>query len=129
MKNSFRNPDTQVLTGWGYADSNGSDLVRAEPEGFALEPGQWKLVNDNWVAHTQVIVPQVVTRFQARLALFQQGLLEAVEMAIAGADRPTQLAYEAGTFERHSPVVVGMAQALGLTDGQLDDLFILAATL
>ncbi|MEM5371369.1 hypothetical protein V4C53_35790 [Paraburkholderia azotifigens] len=52
-KNSFRDPDFNVLKAWGYTDQNQpGDLVRTEADDFNLEPGKWQLVNDQWVAYS-----------------------------------------------------------------------------
>ena len=75
-----------------------------------------------------------VTMRQARLALLQQNLLSQVETAIAAMQEPekSQVSIEweyASTVERTSPWIGTMGTALGLTEEQLDDLFVLAATL
>jgi hypothetical protein len=76
------------------------------------------------------VIPQSVTPLQATRALLQAGFLDAVEAAVAAADRETQLAWAKATaFERNSPFVLGMKTVLGWTDEQVDSLFILAATL
>lgn len=75
-------------------------------------------------------VPQVVTRFQARAALHLAGLLQQVEtmMAASETDMLARLAWQdAQEFRRQSPTVLAMAQALGLSDAQLDELFTTAA--
>lgn len=73
-------------------------------------------------------VPQRVSRLQARLALLDAGLLADVETALSGADVVTQMAWaEAVEFRRNSPTVESIAAELGLTDGQIDDLFRYAA--
>lgn len=75
-------------------------------------------------------IPQSVTRFQARAALHLAGHLEAVEALMAHGDTPmlARLAWvDAQEFRRQSPTVLAMAQALGLTDDQLDELFTSAA--
>lgn len=65
-----------------------------------------------------------VSRFQAKAALLQAGLLDQVEAAVANADPITQLAWaEALGFERQSPAILGIAQTLGWTAEQLDGLF------
>lgn len=72
----------------------------------------------------------VASRFQAKAALAQLELLELVEIYIQGADQTARLAWqEALQFERLSPTLASVAQGLGLTDQQLDDLFALAATI
>lgn len=90
--------------------------------------GKDKWIGEEWVS--VIAVPQSVTPLQATRALFQSSFLDAVEAAVAAADRETQLAWAKATaFERNSPFVLGMQTALGWTDEQLDSLFILAATL
>lgn len=65
-----------------------------------------------------------VSRFQAKAALLQAGLLDQVEAAVANSDPITQLAWaEALGFERQSPAILGIAESLGWTAEQLDELF------
>jgi len=72
-------------------------------------------------------VPFSVTPFQAKAAIYAAGLLPAVEAAIAAAPKIAQLAYSDATeFTRDSPTIATMAAALGLTDAQVDALFIAA---
>jgi len=70
----------------------------------------------------------VVSRFQAKAALMAAGHLPAVEAAISAADAITNLAWvEAVEMRRTSPMIAGLAGAIGLTDTDLDDLFRAAA--
>jgi hypothetical protein len=82
----------------------------------------------DWIA-PPVYIPQSVTRFQGKAALMQAGLLASVEAAVAASDDALlQLAWdEALTFERQSTMVTGLAAAIGLTEQQIDDLFVAAA--
>lgn len=77
-----------------------------------------------------VFIPSSVSRFQARAALLSAGLLDDVEAAMASPDTPriTQLAWQdAQEFRRDSPTVAAMASMFGLSDSQLDDLFLMAS--
>jgi hypothetical protein len=79
-------------------------------------------------------VPQSVTMRQARLALLQAGLLSSVDAAIDGLPEPDRSAAKieweyAAVVQRASGLVPAMGAALGMTEAQIDDLFILAATL
>lgn len=80
-------------------------------------------------------VPKLVTPRQAKLALLSAGLLDEVEAAIdAIADpatkRVAQIEWEyAQEIERGWPLLVQIAGAMGMTDAELDELFIAAATL
>jgi HD-GYP domain-containing protein (c-di-GMP phosphodiesterase class II) len=73
-------------------------------------------------------VPDSVTPYQARQAINAAGLREAVEAAVAGASYEVKDAWEyALAIERASPFVAAMGSALGLTEQQIDALFISAA--
>jgi len=79
-------------------------------------------------------VPQSVTMRQARLALHAAGLLTSVDAAIAAMDEPDKTAASitwefAQTVDRGFGMVPQLAAALGMTETQIDDLFIAAAKL
>ena len=78
----------------------------------------------------------VVSRFQAKAALLQMGLLDQVESLMVGMDPMTRLAWaEAVEFRRSSPLLNSLAPYLtwpdgtALTEPDLDDLFNLAQTI
>lgn len=74
----------------------------------------------------------VVSRFQGRAALHQAGLLEQVNTLINDpeTDPLTAMAWEDATeFQRNSVTLVFLADQLGLSDTQVDDLFRQAATI
>ena len=76
----------------------------------------------------------VVTMRQAQHALFLAGHLENVQPAIDALPEPDRsLAniewQKSQEVERSRPFVLTLGQALGLTETDLDDLFVLAATL
>lgn len=75
-------------------------------------------------------VPQVVTMRQANRALLAAGLLDAVDAAIAQSPREARIDWErAQDVERSNPLVASLAASLGLSDAQLDELFVAAAAL
>lgn len=80
-------------------------------------------------------VPQSVTRAQAKLALLQAGLLSSIQPAIDSIpDETTRVAAQIEwddrlSFERSSGALVSMATMLGMTDAQIDELFIAASQL
>lgn len=75
-------------------------------------------------------VPAEVSPRQIRQALTAIGLRSAVEAAVAASDQDTKDWWEFATvFERQHPMVISMAQALDVTEQQLNDLFILAGSL
>lgn len=79
-------------------------------------------------------VPQSVTMRQARLALHAAGLLSGVDAAIASMQEPAKTAATieweyASAVERNAGLVPAMAAALGMSEADIDNLFITAATL
>lgn len=80
-------------------------------------------------------VPREVTMRQAREALIDAGLIDAVEAAInalpdGAAKAKARNAWEKSqTVQRHFGLVAQLAPVLGLTSQQLDDLFIQASHL
>jgi hypothetical protein len=71
-------------------------------------------------------VPTEIQMWQARAILFRSGLLGMVEQAVKAATNPEiEIAWEyAPNVVRRSAFVSAMASALGLTDDQIDNLFI-----
>lgn len=89
-------------------------------------PSSLHVWSDGWVDGPEP-VPQEVTRAQAKLALLEFGLLANAEAAAASAGEAFQIAFnDALTFSRTSPTLLAMAQALSLSDAQLDALFVAA---
>lgn len=85
-------------------------------------------------ASAVILVPQTVTMRQARLALLGAGLLAQVSTEIAALPSPQKESAEiewefSSEVHRNKPFVIALGAALGLTEQQLDNLFITAATL
>lgn len=91
----------------------------------------------NWVTEGNIpqpvdIVPKVVSRFQARAALYEAGHLQNIEtvMASPATEMLVKLAWQdAQEFRRNSPTVIALGYALGITESDLDQLFIAAAAI
>jgi hypothetical protein len=110
-------------------------------------------LEDNWIASEvaaigdsyidgqfvkpQVIsapIPESITMRQARLALLGAGMLDDVNATIAALPEPDKSAalieWEyASEVQRHVGLVASMGAALGLTEADLDELFMQAAQL
>jgi len=83
---------------------------------------------------TPPVSPVSITMRQARLALYNVGLLPTVNAAIAGmagaAGDAARIEWEfSSEVLRNKALVASMASSLALSDAQLDALFIQAATL
>lgn len=76
-------------------------------------------------------VPFSVSKAQAQMALYNAGLLDQLEAVIAAHEyRPVRIWYEgANEWLRSNPYVSMLAPELGITEEQIDALFIAAARL
>ena len=98
----------------------------------------YKYDSEKWIEYSEypiveeVIiknVPQTITPLQTKLQLLELGLLDEVDTLVA-TDRKVQLYWEyALTIERNNEILLSMATQLGLTNEQLDDMFIQASKL
>lgn len=69
-----------------------------------------------------------VTMRQARLALLAADLLDDVEAMMTQADRAVQIEWEYATVvDRASPLVASISSSLGLSNAEIDALFVNAA--
>jgi hypothetical protein len=97
-----------------------SMLASVLPEGAVVEP----------YVPPPTPIPATVTRFQALATLAAGGWLDTVHVYIDALPRNNvqRLAFENATdWERISPTVNAIAAMLGLSDAQVDDLFIAAS--
>lgn len=122
----MRHFQDQSGTVHGYDDTQ-ADLITE-----ALSAGWTELVT--WPIPVAASVPHTVSMRQARLALFNAGLLESVNATIAAmagaAGDAARIEWEfAATVQRASPLVSDLSAALGLTSPQLDSLFTAAIDL
>lgn len=123
----------------GTANKPADDITKNVSEGApALVNGAWQITYvatdasaEEIAARQKALVPAYVTMRQARRALAAAGKLDAVAAAIAGMSEPakTQATIDweySQIVERTWPLVAALAPALGLTDAQIDQLFITA---
>lgn len=109
----FIDCDEAVQVGWLYADGEYSAPPVVEPE---------------------KVVPASITMRQARLQLHAIGKLSAVQAAINQLPEPPKTSAQiewdyAAVVERASPFVALLTPALGLSDEEMDELFIQASKL
>lgn len=80
------------------------------------------------------VIPYQVTPMQAKFALAELGLYQNVVDALAALPEPNKTKAKIGwesalDFKRDNALILMIAQALGWTEQQLDELFTLAATI
>ena len=119
------NETTQIITALDPLFSNGAwtqgwTVTDKSPEQIAAE--------------ARDMVPIAVTMRQARLAMLGAGVLSAANDAIAAMEGvqgdAARIEWEyAQEVRRDAPLVAGMAAALGLSETQIDGLFVAAAGL
>ena len=76
-----------------------------------------------------IAIPQTVSAAQAKIALFNAGLLTQVNTIMTNPATPVPMVISwnsAYNFDRSSPTLEALATQLGLTSAQLDALFIAA---
>lgn len=106
-------------------------------EAFAEEhyPGAWRLADQQYIPQNSASVPQKVSARQAHQALILAGLYDNVQAAIDAIPDGTQRAMtraewdKSNEFERSRPLLIQLAEAIGLDSEALDNLFITAAQL
>jgi hypothetical protein len=121
----YTKPDGTV---WAFEPDGSQDsLITADMT--AISDGELAILRT-----PVLVVPQEVTMRQARLALAGAGLLSAVNAAINSMPEPQKTAalieWEYSTVvKRSQPLVQSLVPILGLTEAQIDTLFIQATTL
>lgn len=93
---------------------------------------EWHLIDGVFTppAPPAVVLPQAVTMRQARLALLKANLLPSVSSAVSQGSEADQITWEYATeVSRSDALVSNLRVSLGLTETQLDNLFLLAGTL
>lgn len=91
-------------------------------------------INSAFIGLAQHTVPEAVTMRQARLALLGAGLLDAITNAIESLPSPqkeyAKISWEySQEVQRYNGFVSTLAPALGLTENDIDALFLQAKTL
>lgn len=107
------------------------DLGEVIEGGVEKVGGVWK---QKWTVRAmtpeelKALVPQVVSMRQARLALLAAGHLTAADAAATSIGGAAQIEWDYATeVRRDHPLIAGISTALGLSEEQIDDLFIAAA--
>jgi len=86
-----------------------------------------------WNQELKARLPAVATPRQIRLALLDAGLLDSVSIAFDDLSEPlrtkVQIEWEYATeIDKESPLIQALYPKLGLTEDELDDLFVAAAS-
>jgi hypothetical protein len=97
----------------------------------SIKAYEFQYINDAFVPYVpQPLIPSTVSMRQARIALLQSNLLDTVNAAINQGGEADKIKWEYATeVNRSDSLVQNMAIALQLSESDLDNLFILAATL
>ena len=93
-----------------------------ESQSAVFRDGAWEVVE---AAPVVPAVPTIVTMSQAQLALLAAGHLDAVEAAVETMPREAQILWrKANTVVRDDPLLIELAALLGLTEADVDALFV-----
>lgn len=135
-------PDER-LADWGVYRVAKVEQPVYDHETQALEEGQPVQIDGVWsqvwnvrsltTEELKSRVPRSITKRQARQELIEAGLIGAVEAAIDAIQDPTQKALmlswwnDSQTYDRDNPELITMAASIGLTEKQLDSMFLSAS--
>lgn len=128
---------------WQTISEPSPEMLASYPAGTVqvpLKPGAgFTWTGNTWappeLVAPVVVVPQVVTRRQARQALLLAGRLQDVQPAIDAIADPVQRGMvqiewdDSQEFHRTRPTLIALASAIGMTEADLDNLFTQAAQL
>ena len=119
-------PDNADLTDLGYIKIEDTEIPVMEGyTAVEVDPVDYK---QTWSLVPNVeVVPQSVTRLQAKLALLDMDMLDTVEALLVNDKRASVYWNDAVTIERQNPTLLGMATSLNLSSEQLDNIFIAAS--
>jgi hypothetical protein len=115
-----------------------ADDTYSGPDSFITAPDDFDVsrINDYRYIDNQLTLPAptVISMRQCRLALLSAGYLAQVESALSALPSPQKEAalieWEYATeVQREHPMILAIGQAIGLTDAQLDDLFVAGSLL
>lgn len=125
---------TSVPEFFGTCPDNGIVMVAGVLD--VLAQADWETMRaDEMAARAAIATPRSVTMRQARLAMLSDGILDDVEGAIAAIPDETQrkaaqIEWEyAQDVARDHWLLASLMPVIGLTDAQVDELFVLADTL
>jgi hypothetical protein len=118
-------PDVEPLPGY--------NIVNVPASNAPTPP--WRFVNGELVTATSLPkVPNSIPGWKAKAVLEMAGLLQSAQAAVASLQGDEGIAakhaWESATsFDRYGPTVTAVAAALGLSDAQLDAMFIQAESI
>ncbi len=124
------------IAGTATDNYQGEESTIDMPDDFDIENlEQYKIVENDGIKEVKIKIPVQVTIRQARLALLQAGLLDDIETTINAIEDETlkkavQIEWEyAQDIRRDWQALIMITQAMGMTDEQLDELFLTASKL
>jgi len=145
LRPDWRNDDGSPVADERLAQDGWLPIVREPPEHDDTTHMAVERAMEHWsIEPTRIVVtydveplpppsvPASVSMRQVRLALLGAGLLSSVNAAIEGLEEPHRSAalieWEYATeLRRDHPLVATLAAELDLTEGQVDDLFLVAS--
>lgn len=131
MDTSVHKQAISNVTGLQVGERNGAWVVKDVSGWRDLIAGEIDLATaeyDRLIKESAV--PASITMRQARLVLNTVGLLSTVESSIASMPKEVQIEWEyASEVQRNSPTITTLQDALGLSDAEVDQMFVDGAKL
>lgn len=103
-------------------------LEYPEPKEILVDESGIYVLTEEDMTHRSNLVPQEVEAYQAKLALLEAGLLQdAIDYTNTSENEELKIRFEGGKFRRDSAYIAAYAASRGLSEAQIDELFIRAA--
>ena len=127
----YINPKTNTIYSGDRAHWTHIPVTSESPSPYhvpVVEGGEHTGWEEDADAKREAMDAMTATRFQAKAALDDAGLLDQVEAYMQGDDVPrrVKLAWQEASFRRGSKMVADIGAELGLTEEQIDGLFLAA---
>ena len=122
--------NNEILFAPNFVHMPGRSLTRDDESDKIDSYNGWQWYDTQDAAFTalnQIANSDTITPMQAKLALYNAGLLDTVLGVVSQSDSVAQIAWEnAEVFKRSSPLLNSLAASANISDAQLDALFLTA---
>ena len=127
----YINPKTNTVYSGDRAHWTHIPVTSDRPSSYhvpVIENGEHTGWGEDTDAKRKAMDAMTASRFQAKAALDDAGLLDQVEDYMAGEDVPrrVKLAWQEASFRRGSKMVNDIGSELGLSEEEMDELFLKA---
>lgn len=127
-------------TGWQFRNIDPNDLTLEEVDNIPAPfvGGGWSYADGVWTSNSvwqeymdemnKSLVPISATKRQLRLTLLNMNILSAADTFVAEQSQEVQIYWnDSQDFYRQHQMIISLSAQFGLTEAQVDDIFIVAS--